>query len=439
MQAEATFANGPLADRIISHSANEAKAAQAENAAATAHERATVKTISATQYEWRPASEIPPRDWLFRQHYIRKFLVATAGPPAGAKSSITLIDYVSMVVGRDLLTGKELPNGPLRLWLYNTEDPREEIDRRIAAIGEHYGLGPGDFGDRLFIDTAREQDLVIAKNSDGHAVSVPRVVGELVDEIQRRKVDVFAADPLIHTHAVPENDNTGMGVVAKCWREVAERGDCCVELTHHIRKNGGQDTTADDMRGAGAILGSVRSLRLTTTMNKEDAKAFGIDEEERRFYVWVNPTGKPSLVPPASRRDWYYLRSVDLGNGTATRPGDQVGVATRWSPPDAFDGITVDDAKRVWMAIGRADPLKEARASSQAQGWVGRLVADVLGLDIDAPGVREQLGRMLQEWERCGAISKATIANPAKGRPVPVYVLASGGRPGPSDDDEIDL
>ena len=387
------------------------------------------RAISATVYKWRPHHLIPPRGWLFRDHYIRKFVVATAGPPAVAKSSIALLDYVSMVVGRDLLTDAPLPNGPLRVWLYNTEDPREEVERRLAAICKHYGITAADIGDRLHLDTAREHKLVIAKTIDGRAVSVPRVVDELVDAIKARGIDVFGVDPLIHAHAVPENDNTGMGVVMEAWREVAERGDCCAELLHHIRKNGGAETSADDMRGAGAILGSVRSLRLVTTMSRDEAASLGVSEDKRGFYKWANPHGKASLVPPASRRDWYFMRSVDLLNATGTHPSDSVGVATRWTAPGAFDDVTLEQVREVWTAIGAADPLSDARVSVQSDGWIGKLIARTLGLDLDE--AQGQIKQMIQQWRVDRALRVVDLRD-KDGKARPVYVLgkgtASGGK-----------
>jgi hypothetical protein len=47
-----------------------------------------------------------------------------------------------MPAGRDLLKGT--PARPLKVWYWNLEDPREEIDRRIAAIMLHYKIHPGE-------------------------------------------------------------------------------------------------------------------------------------------------------------------------------------------------------------------------------------------------------------------------------------------------------
>jgi hypothetical protein len=376
--------------------------------------------MAATPYVFKDAHTIPPRDWLYRHHLIRKFVAATVGPPAGGKTSVMLLDYISMVVGRDLPSGRPLPTGPLRVWVINMEDPREEIERRIAAICLHYGVTAADIGGRLFVDTAREHDLVIVATVNGRAVTMPRVIDGLIEAIRLRGVDVLSVDPLIHSHAVAENDNTAMALVMKSWAEVAERAACAVEIAHHIRKNGGQETSAEDMRGAAAMLGAVRSARLITTMSVEESKRFDIPEHARRFYLWANPSGKPSMAPPVSRRDWYYMEGVNLNNGTASQPSDVVGVATRWAPPDAFDGVTMDDARRVLAAIAAADPLTQARASSQSAGWVGHLVARELDLDIDAAGVRDKLKQLLSTWQANGMLAERPIREPRARRDVPV-------------------
>jgi hypothetical protein len=119
------------------------------------------------------------------------------------------------------------------------------------------------------------------------------------------------------------------------------------------------------------------------------------------------------------------MQSVDLGNATATHPADHVGVATRWSPPDVFGGITLDDARRAWIAISTADATTQARADQRAAGWVGRLVAATVGIDIDAPGARAQIAAMLAEWERSGTIKKGQVWDQRARREVPVYKLAT--------------
>jgi RecA-family ATPase len=38
-----------------------------------------------------------------------------------------------------------------RVWYVNLEDPREEIERRIAAICLHFNIKPEELGDRLLV------------------------------------------------------------------------------------------------------------------------------------------------------------------------------------------------------------------------------------------------------------------------------------------------
>ena len=103
-------------------------------------------------------------------------------------------------------------------------------------------------------------------------------------------------------------------------------------------------------------------------MSEDEAARAGV--EGRRSFFRVD-SGKANMSPPAAVRDWYRLDSVDLGNG------DSVGVVTRWIWPDAFDGVTVSDLRKVQEAIAAGC----WRENSQAKDWAGHAVAKALNLD----------------------------------------------------------
>ena len=70
-----------------------------------ARDEATAETrrpITATPFEWRDPSTIPPRQWLFGRHLIRKFMSCTIAPGGLGKSSLVLVEAVSMASGRNL-------------------------------------------------------------------------------------------------------------------------------------------------------------------------------------------------------------------------------------------------------------------------------------------------------------------------------------------------
>jgi len=51
-----------------------------------------------------------------------------------------MVEAIAMASGHELLGIK--PVKKLKVWYWNGEDPREEIDRRFAAICKHYGIKP---------------------------------------------------------------------------------------------------------------------------------------------------------------------------------------------------------------------------------------------------------------------------------------------------------
>ena len=137
--------------------------------------------IHATPYAFKDPATIPPREWLYGQLLVRKIVSATISPGGIGKSSLIAAEALAMVSGKDLL-GVSVSE-PLRVWLWNLEDPQEETERKIQAAAKHYKLKPDDFGDRLLIDSGRDQKLVIAQTTRDGAVIVQPVVDSLVAEI----------------------------------------------------------------------------------------------------------------------------------------------------------------------------------------------------------------------------------------------------------------
>ena len=115
-----------------------------------------------------------------------------------------------------------------------------------------------------------------------------------------------------------------------------------IELVHHARKTGGAEITVEDGRGASALLAKVRSARTLNGMSEDEAARAGV--ERRRSFFRVD-AGKANLAPPADQADWHRLVSVDLGNG------DNVVVVTQWTWPNAFDGVSVHDLRKVQSAV----------------------------------------------------------------------------------------
>ena len=331
-------------------------------------------SIHASPFKWIDPSKIPQREWVYRPDYIRKFSSLTLAPGGAGKSTAVIAEIVAMVSGKSLLGVR--PAQPLRVWYWNGEDPADELQRRIAATCKHYGITKEDIGDRLFVDSGRTMPIVIAEDDkSGTRVAVPTMT-EVIETLKANKIDVFIIDPFVSVHRVAENDNTGIEKVAKSFSNIAEAANCSVMLIHHSRKTYGQDITAEDGRGASALLAAVRAARTLNVMSKEEAKNFDIEEGERRRYI-RSDNGKSNMTRPADKADWYRLESVELGNsGFGSVGGDEVGVATKWEAPEFAARIAdTEGILKVQAVMDAGGPWRES-PQSQKEPWVGLAIGE---------------------------------------------------------------
>ncbi|MEH2569656.1 AAA family ATPase [Bradyrhizobium sp. AZCC 2289] len=381
--------HGPDTVQNIMASAIEAATADPGEKTSSVAESAS-GSISATPYAWRQPETIPRRDWLYGHLLVRKFLSATVAPGGVGKSALVTAETLAMVSGKPLLG--VVVTRPMRAWLWNLEDPQEETARRIQAGALHYRLSADDIGDRLFVDSGRDQRLVVATATRNGAVIVRPVVDGLIAEIIARRIDVIVIDPFVSCHEASENDNGAMDMIAKEWARVADAGNCAVHLIHHTRKLGSNETevTVESSRGAKALTDACRSVRAINRMSEKEAQDSGADNPRLYFRAFND---KSNLAPPADRSDWFKIESVQLGNGPQGH-GDSVGVVTPWEWPSAFGGVTTDDLFRVQKAIAAG----AWRQSPTANGWAGSAVADVLGLDLTDQAAKAKVKSLLRTW-----------------------------------------
>jgi AAA domain-containing protein len=111
---------------------------------------------------WRDPATIPARSSLYDGHYIRRTIGATIDGGGRAKTTRAIYEAVCMVAGFDIATKEKLPDGALRVWICNGEEDQDELDRRVAAACQRYGIGRADLGGRLFVQSVRDDPLRIA-------------------------------------------------------------------------------------------------------------------------------------------------------------------------------------------------------------------------------------------------------------------------------------
>jgi hypothetical protein len=369
-------------------------------------EKAAEATLRAKPYAFVDPVAIPRREWLYGRHLMRKFVSVTVAPGGVGKSSLVIAEALAMVSGKPLLGAA---TRPLRVWYWNLEDPYDELQRRVQAAIQHFGLTPEDIEGRLFVNSGRESPLRIAAlDKQGGARILRPIVDTFTAEMIALGIDVAAIDPFVSSHQIPENDTNGMDLVAKAWGTVADRANAAIGLVHHTRKQGGDEVTVESARGAKALTDAARDVRVLNRMSKEDGAKAGIENHRLYFRTYSD---KANMAPPADHSDWFKLESVALANG------DNVGVVVPWTWPDPFESITKQDVLRVQAATA----AREYRESVQSKEWIGYLIAEVTGLDLSEPAEKQKVKAILREWLDKGWL-KIQRARSEKGKDYPIVV-----------------
>ena len=378
---------------------------------------ASTPKIAARPFVWRDPATMPRRQWLYGRHVIRRFLSTTVAPGAVGKSSLTMVEAIAMATGRPLLGTH--PASRLKVWIWNGEDPLEELERRVAAICLHYGIAPHELDGQLFLNSGRDTEIVIATTTKSGTVIAQPVVDAMKATIRENGIDVVFLDPFVACHGASENDNGAINAIAKTIARLADETDTAWDLVHHSRKTGGAEITVEDGRGASALLAAARSGRVLNSMTKEEAERAGVDKPRGFFRV---DNGKANLAPPPDKTEWFALKSVSLENG-GDNPFDEpdyVAVVTPWQWPDALEGVTVSDLRKVQKAVSEGAWRKDP----QATDWVGKAVAQVLSLNVNDRAHKAKVSGLLKTWIGTGML-KVVEGRDEKSKPRPMVEVGA--------------
>lgn len=390
--------------------------------------------IIATPFQWVDANLIPPREWLFGTHLIRKFVSLTVSPGGLGKSSLALVEALSLSSGRALFPDMALHEpDPVRVWYWNGEDPNEETRRRVAAACLHYRLRAEDFASRFFADSGREQTITLGAIIKGEIDLDESLFDSIEQTMIDNAIDVLVLDPFVSAHRMGENDNNAIDAVIKRLGRLAERTNAAIEVVHHVRKPSSGSTAqtdVNDARGASALLGGVRSARVLNVMSEDIAQAAGVPSDLRLRHFSVSD-GKANMAPKADDVRWRFLESICLGNATATRKADNVGVVRYYELPESAK-VAVDMTRAqdiALMILARDDTVRNHNGRGPApKNWLGYLMADELGVDNDTEAGKRAMGTirsLIKSMIRDEAIH-VRRANDERGHPV--EYLASGAR-----------
>ena len=136
-----------------------------------------------------------------------------------------------------------------------------------------------DLANRLIVDE-RRLIVAFAEQNEAPVAWVETLINDVIDN----RIDVVVFDPVRGFHALDENSNDRMEVVAEAFAKVAKIGNCAVHLVHWTRKTNGEEVTVEHSRGAIALIYRARSARALNPMSRGEAKRAGVDEQRRGWY-----------------------------------------------------------------------------------------------------------------------------------------------------------
>lgn len=387
----------------------------------------TAEEPSSLLGEWdagKDSYNISPRAWLLGNTYCRQFVSSLIATGGGGKTATRILQALSCATGREL-TGEKVFER-CRVLYVSLEDDQDELRRRVRAAMLYYSIKPEELAGYLYLAAPGQKagKLVTSepaasgrrKPQDGRVRA-----GAMLEEVRRtvkaRNIDLLLFDPLVKMHDVEENDNTAMDFVISTLTDLAIENNIAVDVLHHTSKGTADPGNADRGRGASAVNNGARLVYTLSTMSTEEARTFGIAENERRSFVRID-SGKVNIAPPLRQAKWFQIVGVELRNRTPLYPsGDNVQTVTVWTPPDTWEGATDDVRRRILDEIEDGVPaasaLKEKPGSrySRHHNAAWRMAWPVVQRHL--PDKSEQHCKdMINEWVKIGVLIEEEYTDP---------------------------
>jgi AAA domain len=367
------------------------------------------------------------REWLYANHYVRKYVTATIAPSKVGKTLAMIVECLAMAAGRTDIPFRSpfrLPRRErLRVWYVNGEDPIEEVKLRFRAAAQYFGVKQVDLEGWLFIGSGRKNNFVVARDAKGAFESIEPVVDGVIATIKGLEIDVLVIDPLVAFHNVPENDNSKMDAVIQLFKDIADETNIACDIVAHTRKTGGEPVTAQDFRGAGGQIGGVRAVRVVNLMTEAEGKSAGLDQGEYKWIIRLDNDSANMSKPGGGGTRW--LRKVSVPVPVVDKDGnaavEDVGTVETWAWPSkeevaeakeaAEPKLTPEQTEKIIAAI-RDETCKMhdqmLRKDMQASKWAGYPAMQAIGLDIEDKAAKKRMDGWLKLLIASGVLGEET-------------------------------
>lgn len=217
-------------------------------------------------------------------------LSVIASEPGLGKSYFALTLGLSIAFNRPLLNQFQPRPVNGRVCFLFGEDGPHPVAQRIRAICEAHGITREEFESAVstgllsFVCGDSAQLLSV----EFGVLNKTPAYRELASNCERERYDLLVVDSFIQWAGVPnENDNAQMQVAAMALVELSRVTGGVVLALHHVSKQSAATgaATLHSMRGGGALAGKFRWGAVLRALSDQDAKEYGITQEERASYL----------------------------------------------------------------------------------------------------------------------------------------------------------
>src|SRR5262249_55297201 len=285
----------------------------------------------------------------------------------------------------------------------------EELKRRILAAMIYHNISYDELAGWLFYcSPGRAGGKLMTLDARGRAVE-GKLTGKIENVVKARKIDMVMLDPFVKSHSVEENHNTLIDEVAQLLTDMASKYNIAADAPHHTSKGAAEPGNADRGRGASAMKDAARLVYTLTVMSTDEAKAFGIKDEDKWQYLRVD-SGKVNITKHLRAAKWFRLVGVPLDNATEIYPnGDDVQTVEPWKPPETWADLSSDLLNKILTTIdgGLPDGNRYTHAPRTTDRSAWKVVI------ANAPHKSETQAReVITTWIKNGVLMLKEYENP---------------------------
>lgn len=216
------------------------------------------------------------------------------------------------------------------------EDSNDVLKQRIHHIGQYIGGEKIGFRDDVFRAINENFDVISVrgKSPSIYTRSNDYNIKQWVEAWKRFLLKfangkrLLIVDTFRRFFDGDENSSGDVSEALKVFEAIADRTGCAILLTHHTNKSGSIGEKNDEQtsaRGSSAIIDNARYQISLAKMSKDQAKDFGIDDDERGYYLQVdvpkvNYTA-PILKKWLKRKKGGVLDEIDMSNRVGIKGG----------------------------------------------------------------------------------------------------------------------